>query len=74
MNNTSPFQDAFFAAEDAAEEAAMNEFMAKNDANATLTKVAFKIAATAAFAGVAYLATRPRVKRAVAELFKAESV
>ena len=73
MNNTSPFQDAFFAAEAAAEEAAMNEFMAK-DANATLAKVAFKVAATAAFAGVAYLATRPRVKRAVAELFKAESV
>jgi hypothetical protein len=74
MNNTSPFQDAFFAAETAAEEAAMNEFMAKNDANATLAKVAFKVAFTAAIAGVGYLATRPRVKRAVAELFKAESV
>jgi len=68
MNNTSPFQDAFFAAEEAAEEAA------KNDANATLAKVAFKVAFTAAVAGVGYLATRPRVKRAVAELFKAESV
>jgi hypothetical protein len=69
MNNTSPFQDAFFAAEAAAEEAAINEA-----AKVTLAKVAFKVAATAAFAGVAYLATRPRIKRAVAELFKAESV
>jgi len=66
MNNTSPFQDVFFAAE--AEETAMN------DAKATLAKVAFKVAFTAAVAGVGYLATRPRVKRAVAELFKAESV
>ena len=65
-------EDAFFAAETAAEATAQAVSQAKF--NMDSKHLVAKATIAAVIAGVAYLATRPRVKRAVAELFKAESV
>jgi hypothetical protein len=69
-----PSEDTFFMVEEAAEAAAEAAVNRMHSSKAQLATAAFAVAV----AGVAYVATRPRVRRAVAELFakpaKAESV
>ena len=64
-------ENAFFAEEIAAEIAAQAYTQSNAQSNAqTVSALLVKAAIPAVIAGVAYLVTRPRVKRAVAELFK----
>lgn len=68
-------ENAFFAEEIAAEIAAQayTQSIAQSNAQSnaqTVSALLVKAAIPAVIAGVAYLVTRPRVKRAVAELFK----
>ena len=65
-------EDAFFVAEATAEATA--QAVSPAEFNMDSKHLVVKATVAAVLAGVAYLATRPRVQRAVAELFKAESV
>ncbi len=65
-----PSEETFFMVEEAAEAAA---HAAVNRLQGSKTHIAVAALAVAV-AGVAYVATRPRVKRAVAELFRSEPV